>query len=37
MGRHELDFSGLGYGRVVVTCECGHELSGSIKSWDFLD
>ena len=37
MGRHELGFSGLGYGQVASTCECGNELSGSIKCWEFLD
>jgi len=37
MGRYEQDFSGLGYGRVAGTWEGGNELSGSIKSWDFLD
>jgi hypothetical protein len=37
MGRHELIFSGLGYGQVVGTCECGNELLGFIKCWEFLD
>jgi hypothetical protein len=36
-GRHELVFSGLGYGQVEGICECGNELSVSIKCWQFLD
>jgi hypothetical protein len=27
----------LGYGQVAGTCECGNELSGSIKCGEFLD
>jgi len=41
MGRHKLDCSGSGYGQVTDhvrdTCECGNELSGSIKCGEFLD
>ena len=37
MGRHELGFSSLGQEQVVGTCECGNELSWSIKCWEFLD
>jgi len=34
---HELDLAGPGYGKVAGTCECGNELSGSIKCGEFLD
>ena len=29
--------SGLGQGQVADTCECGNEISGSIKCGKFLD
>jgi hypothetical protein len=32
-----LDLAGSGYRHVVGTCECGNELSGSIKCMEFLD
>ena len=32
-----LDLAGSGQGQVAGTCECGNELSGSIKCGDFLD
>ena len=32
-----LDRSGSGLGQVAGTCECGNELSGSIKCGEFLD
>ena len=32
-----LDPGGSGYGEVAGTCECGNELSGSIKCEEFLD
>jgi len=32
-----LDRAGSGYGHVAGTCECGNELSGSIKCGEFLD
>jgi hypothetical protein len=31
MGRRGLDLSGLGYGQVACSCECGNEHSGSIN------
>jgi hypothetical protein len=31
MRGHGLDWSGSGQGQVAGTCECGNELSGSIK------
>ena len=31
------DRTGLGYGQVAGTCECGNEPSGSIKCVEFLD
>jgi hypothetical protein len=30
-------WSWLGYGQVAGTCECGNELSGSIKCGEYLD
>jgi len=36
MCRHGLDRSGSGQGQVAGTCECGNELSGSIKRAEFL-
>jgi hypothetical protein len=32
-----LDRAGSGYGQVAGCCECGNELSGSIKFGEFLD
>ena len=32
-----MDGVGPGYGEVAGTCECGNELSGSIKCGEFLD
>jgi hypothetical protein len=32
-----LDRAGSGQGQVAGTCECGDELSGSIKCGEFLD
>jgi hypothetical protein len=32
-----LDRAGSEYGQVEGTCECGNELSGSIKCAEFLD
>jgi len=29
--------AGSGWGQVAVTCECGNEVSGSIKRGQFLD
>ena len=29
-------WTGLGWPR-IETCECGNELSGSVKCWEFLD
>jgi hypothetical protein len=34
---YELDRTGLGYGQVAETYECGNEHSGSIKCGKFLD
>ena len=34
---HELERARSGYGQVADTCECGYELSGSIKCGKFLD
>jgi hypothetical protein len=31
-----LDGAGSGYGQVAVTCDCGNELSGSIKAGNFM-
>jgi hypothetical protein len=32
-----LDWAGSGWRQVAGTCECGNELSGSIKHGEFLD
>jgi hypothetical protein len=32
-----LDQSGSGQGHVAISCECGNELSGSIKCEEFLE
>jgi hypothetical protein len=32
-----LDVVGSGYGQVAGTCECGNELTGSVKCGEFLD
>jgi hypothetical protein len=32
-----LDRDGLGLRHVTGTCECGNELSGSIKCGEFVD
>jgi hypothetical protein len=37
MCEYGLDWAGSGYGQVAGTCECGNELSGSIKFGEFLD
>jgi hypothetical protein len=38
MGREGMDWIGLAQDRQVAdTCECGNELSGSIKCGEFLD
>jgi len=37
MWGYGLDRCGLGWGQVAGTCECGHELSGSIKCGEFLN
>jgi len=36
-GEYGLDRAGSGWGQVAGTCECGNELSGSIKCGEFLD
>ena len=36
-GGYGLDRCSSGYGQVAGTCECGNELSGSIKCGEFLD
>jgi len=33
---HGLDWSGSGKGQVAGICECGNEISGSIKCGEFL-
>ena len=37
MSGHGLDQCGSEQGQVAGTCECGNELSGSIKCGEFLD
>jgi hypothetical protein len=37
MWGYGLDWAGLGQRQVAGTCECGNELSGSIKRGEFLD
>ena len=37
MWEHGLGRSGLRYGQLAGTCECGNEHSGSIKCVEFLD
>jgi hypothetical protein len=32
-----LDWAGAGYRHVADGCECGNELSGSVKCGEFLD
>jgi hypothetical protein len=32
-----LDWAGSGWRKLADTCECGNELSGSIKCGEFLD
>ena len=32
-----LDWAGPGYTQVTDACECGNELSGSVKCGEFLD
>jgi hypothetical protein len=34
---HGLDRAGSGQGQVAGCCECGNELSGSIKCEEFLE
>jgi len=36
-GGSGLDCSGSGYGQMAGSCECGNELSGSMKCKEFLD
>jgi hypothetical protein len=36
-GEHRLDQSDSGQGQVAGTCECGNELTGSMKCCEFLD
>jgi len=37
MDLREGDCSGSGLGQVAFTCECGNELSDSLKCGEFLD
>ena len=37
MGEYGLDRAGSEQGPVVGTCDCGYELLGSIKYWEFFD
>ena len=37
MWGHGLDQAGSGEGQVAGACECGNEISGSIKCEEFLD
>ena len=37
MWSYGLDRAGLGEGQVAGTCECGNELSVSIKCGEYLD
>ena len=37
MGGHRLDYFGLGWGRLVGSCEHGTEPSCSTKCGEFLD
>jgi hypothetical protein len=37
MWGYGLDRADSGYEQMVSTCECGNELSGSIKCGEFLD
>jgi len=32
-----LDWAGLGYRQLADVCECGNELSDSVKCREFLD
>ena len=32
-----LGWAGPGYGQVADACECGNEISGSVKCGEFLD
>ena len=36
-GGHGLDRSDSGYGQVAGCCECGNELSGTIKCGEFVE
>jgi len=36
MWEYGLDRAGLGKGQLADACECGNEISGSIKCRDFL-
>ena len=36
-GGWRLDGVGSGQGQMAGTCECGNELSGSVKCGEFLD
>jgi len=37
MWGYKLDLAGSGYGQVSGTCDCGNELSGSIKCGEFCE
>jgi len=37
MWEYRVDRAGSGQEQVAGTCECGNELSGSIKCGEFLD
>ena len=37
MWAYGLDWAGPGWRQVADTCECGSEISGSVKHGEFLD
>jgi hypothetical protein len=37
MGSCVPDWSGLGWGKMKSSCECGDELSGSIEYWEIIE
>jgi len=37
MDLQEVDWAGPGWRQVADACECGNELSGSVKCGEFLD
>jgi len=37
MRTHRLDLASSGQGQLEGICECGNELSGTIKCGEFLD